>query len=196
MSTARLAGIPIDHVVAEVAAFPLTGEKSLELAVTDLDPRLGRDSTTLKLWRAAEHYTLSAFPAFSVEEAVTIRDRIWFDSHLETPLPLGGYLRHLAGLFLEARGDEAVPIVPGNAVTHGRESYSVQARRVWRWVSFALPPDLLLAALGADRPTDDGPAVINVLSPPLALLLRDRGYAETHCHIGAALDFPLLWVGV
>jgi hypothetical protein len=194
MSTARLAGIPIDHVVAEVAAFPLTGEKALELAVTDLHPRL--EGTTQELWRAAERYLLGTFPAFSVEEAVAIRDRIWFHSHLQTGIPLAAYLRQLAGLFLEVRGETAVPALPGDAAADGSPSRAAQARRVWRWMSFALPPDLLLAALNADRPGDDGPAVIDVLSPPLALLLRDRGYAETHCHIGAALEFPLLWIGI
>src|SRR5262249_39480568 len=38
------------------------------------------------------------------------------------------------------------------------------------------------------------PGVVAVLSPVLDRLLRDRGYAESHCHIGAALDFPTLWV--
>src|SRR5262249_50830991 len=113
MSTTRLAGIPIDHVVAEVAAFPLTAEKALHLALTEFDARLRAGEDTWRLWRAAEEQMLGSSPAFSVEEAVTIRDKVWFGNHLTDRVPLADFLRRLAGLFLAVRGDHAVPALPG-----------------------------------------------------------------------------------
>ena len=50
----------------------------------------------------------------------------------------------------------------------------------------------------ARRPSPDdavGPAHIDLLSPTLQTQLKDRGYAEPHLHLGAAMDFPLLWLG-
>jgi hypothetical protein len=39
------------------------------------------------------------------------------------------------------------------------------------------------------------PGVVEFLSPALDRILRDQGFAETHCHVGAAVEFPVLWVG-
>src|SRR5437870_326965 len=70
MRAVRAVSIPIDHLIAEVAAFPFGSERSLELGVHQLDPRL-QASGTQRLWRAAEGLLLAAFPAFSVEEVVS-----------------------------------------------------------------------------------------------------------------------------
>jgi hypothetical protein len=209
MNTARLAGIPIDHVVAEVAAFPLSSEAALQNPLSEFDP--GLSGATRALWRAAERHILSTFPSFSIEEAVTIRDRIWFDLGDEQRVSLWRYLRQLAREYLKPRGDEAVPSLLRDRAHEGppdRGSDAVVARRRWRWVSFALPPDLLLAALGhggtprwatgarGDRATSPTmPGSVEFISPALDRILRDQGYAETHCHIGAAVEFPVLWVG-
>jgi hypothetical protein len=82
VNSSRLAGIPIDHAVAELAAFPLASEAAFEIGVTHLDPLLQEQrpsgKATQQLWRQAERHFLGGFPAFSVEEAVAIRDRLWF----------------------------------------------------------------------------------------------------------------------
>jgi hypothetical protein len=205
VSTARIAGIPVDHVVAEMAAFPLTAPKALELGLSELDP--GMASHTRQLWRAAEQHMLSAFPSFSVDEVVTIRDAVWFSSARDGPVSMAAYLRQLADRFLERRGPVAVPrLLSGVGGDEGQPNRDAAARRFWRWLSFALPPDLLLAALAPADTARAGiggasaaglqtaPGAVETVSPVLARLLEDRGYAETHCHIGAALDFPLLWV--
>jgi hypothetical protein len=206
VSTARIAGIPVDHVVAEMAAFPLTSPAALELGLAEFDPLLGGD--TQRLWRAAEGHMLGAFPSFSVDEAVTIRDAIWFANQVYRPVSMAEYLRLLAGWFLEPRGPVAVPRLPSEVVGggDGQPSRDAAARRLWRWLSFALPPDLLLAALAPSAASPQGPGGIGeaalmtapgeveTVSPVLARILEDRGYAETHCHIGAALDFSELWV--
>ncbi|MCY2966506.1 MAG: hypothetical protein NT069_23225, partial [Planctomycetota bacterium] len=63
------------------------------------------------------------------------------------------------------------------------------ARRAWRWLTFAVPPDLLLAGL-----TDGirGPVRVDIVSPAVAALLRN-GYCEPHLHVGVGFDFSLGW---
>jgi hypothetical protein len=63
-------------------------------------------------------------------------------------------------------------------------------RWVWRWMSFALPPDLLMAAL----PCRDPPRRVRLLSPQLQHRLKTHGFAETHLHIGAGLTSETVWV--
>jgi adenosine/AMP deaminase-like protein len=189
-SSSRLAGIPLDHVVAEIAAFPLASEAALELGLTELAPELV--DPTGRLWRHAEAHLMRTFPSFSLDEMVAVRDRIWFAGSRRTPVPLHAYLRQLAGCFLEVNGTAALPRLsfedrlPGP----GQEAHTAIARRCWLWLGLALPSDLLLAAL--DR-NGSGPHRIDLLSPVVAQQLRERGYAETHLHVGAALDFTLLW---
>jgi hypothetical protein len=65
------------------------------------------------------------------------------------------------------------------------------SRQRWKWLSLAIPPDLLLAGLGDDT---EGPHTIDILSPVLAQHLQDRGFAEMHLHVGAALDFRQWWI--
>ncbi|MGH8657203.1 MAG: hypothetical protein ACREV4_01580 [Gammaproteobacteria bacterium] len=192
MNSARLAAIPIDHVVAEMAAIPLASEAALRFAVIELDPELKGNSSAL--WRAAERHTLGSFPAFSIDEAVAIRDALWFGGAASRPVPLHVYLGRLARQFLEARGPIAAPAL--DTAPHARgpsdlEPRAARARAAWRWLSFALPPDLLLAALSDPRRS---PVDIALLAPTLSQQLADRGYAEVHLHIGAALEFPLMWL--
>jgi hypothetical protein len=194
MTAARLAALPIDHLLAEMAALPLASEAALRLCITQLDPDLQSENTA-SLWREAERQLLSCFPAFSVDEAVSIRDYYWFGWQDNQKIPLHTYLRWLAGQFLEVRGPTAMPILPKKLSDIGSQSdcepMAARARLAWRWLSFALPPDLLIAALTRNG---RGPTEIDLLSPSLDRHLKDKGYAEPHLHIGAALEFPQLWV--
>ncbi|MCI0628309.1 MAG: hypothetical protein L0387_42770 [Acidobacteria bacterium] len=190
MGTSRIAALPIDHLIAETAAFPLASEAALKLAVTELDPELSEP--TASLWRAAERHILGGFPAFSVDEAVAIRDRLWFDDGGGGRVPLYRYLRNVAEQFLEIQGANAKPAVPQQDRGIDGAPRAVSERLAWRWMSFALPPDLLLGALakGGRHPEN-----IDLLSPVLDRRLKDAGYAETHLHIGAAMEFSVLWAG-
>jgi hypothetical protein len=199
MNSSRLAAIPLDHVIAEVVAFPLASESALTLGLTSLDPAFSAATiagqASRRLWRHAEHQLLGGFPAFSVDEVVALRDKMWFADGATGEVPLHRYLRGLARWILEVRGATAVPRLPPDE--HSTEvtshAYTARARQYWRWLSLALPPDLLLSALGG---IDSGPERIELLAPSLARHLHDCGYAEPHLHLGAALDFPLLWVAV
>ena len=207
MGTSRHAAIPIDHAIAEMAAFPIASETALRLAIAELVAYPSLDRNTAKLWREAESQALGGFPAFSVDEVVTLRDETWFegepDDAFPTRVPLHRYVRRLARCYLEIRGTHAVPTLPGERVGHASTealhllglalpgSPEARARRFWRWLSFALPPDLLLAA------AVDSPAAlerIELVSPVLRQDLQDRGYAETHQHVGAGMDFGLFWI--
>jgi hypothetical protein len=210
VSGIRLASLPLDHFTAEVAAFPLASMASFRRAIIELDPALTagrpdpqpprRDSTN-PLWREAESQILGSFPAFSVDEAVCIRDQLWFGTvggiGPHQPISLARYVRTLAQTFLKVDAGVARPRLAGDGTAYAPiagapQSPDAYARRTWRWLSFAMSPEMLLAAL-AD-PTDEPPARIDLLAPGLDRHLRERGYAETHLHIGAALDFPDLWV--
>lgn len=193
MRISRLVPLPLDHVEAELCAFPLASEASLELATIELLPFLKRD--TGRLWRGAERELLRAWPATGLDEFVALRDRLWFRGTEQdrdpAPIALGSYLRRLANSFLRRSGTIAVPHVtqdPSGLPVNDLES---RARSLWRGLSFALPPDLFLAALDGDV---DPPCTVDLLQPVLARSLADRGFAEIHLHLGAALDFPLLWV--
>ena len=161
MSTSRLAALPIDYLVAEMAAFPLASEAALRLRIVALDAELDPEFPYgTRLWREAEREVLGSFPAFSVDEAVAIRDRIWFAGHTRSAVPLHCYLRGLARLFFEAHGPVARPRSPDDAGPRGSkipglaapdpEPREGRARWAWRWQSLALPPDLLLAGLAGD----------------------------------------------
>lgn len=193
MIGSRWTGIPSDHIVAELAAFPLGSEKAFELGLTQLSPKV--EGPTRNLWRAAEQAMLLAFPGFSIDEAVAIRDQLWFDRPEAGPQTLHGYLTRLARTFLERRGSHATPIPRRSFWRNDGETFRdlpAVARRSWRWISFALPPDLLLVALGTPGSI---PLQVEVLSPRLALHLQDSGFAEVHLHEAAGLDFQLLWTG-
>lgn len=92
MTSSRRTSVPIDHLIAEVAAFPLASEAALKLQYQarldhtnpqciELHPRL--QALTAPLWRAAENHLVVSYPGFSLEELITMRDRIWFNSHLQ-----------------------------------------------------------------------------------------------------------------
>ena len=187
MNASRIALIPIAHIAAEVIAYPLASEAGLSLALKSLRPALG--AKTADLWRQAEQDLLRSHPSISLDELVAIRDDVWFHGNQE--LPLGEYLRSIASRFFEVRGSRVFPRL-GLRMTGppGHEGDGV-ARAFCRWLSFALPMDLLLAAF------DDGkqcPRAVETVSPLLDRRLRDYGFAEPHVHLNGCFDFDSIWV--
>ena len=71
----------------------------------------------------------------------------------------------------------------------GHRGPSPFARLRWSWLCRALPPDLLLAA----RDFGNGGIVPFPLNPLIERLLREKGFAEPHLHLGAAAEFSLIW---
>lgn len=191
MSAPRLATIPFEHVEAELAAFPLASEASFRLGTAFLDPIVSRKAD---LWRAAERDILSTLPSVPPDEAVAIRDELWFNSSnsdhpMDAPVPLVEYIRRLARSYLDSSG-RPVGIVESEAET--RRTSAPEARLRWSWMCRALPPDLLRVARNiVDADEDPFP-----LSPFVEQVLRDRGFAETHLHLGGSPDFSLAWAAL
>lgn len=191
MTSSRISRIPIEHVKAELASFPFASEKALELSVVDLCP--GLKNSTGPLWRKAEKEVVGCYPGFSVDEAIAIRDYLWFSKQNNNKIPLHIYLRQLANEFLEHQGAVAVPTLPHCLFTNNTDTcaHKPLSRQAWWWLSVALPPDILLAAL---HNKSSHPNRIEVVSPLLDRQLSDHGFAETHLHMGAGMDFRTLWI--
>lgn len=190
MTSSRQTHIPIEHVKAELATFPLASEAALNLSTTRLCPQLSRN--TAPLWRQAEQMLVTSFPGSSVDEAIAIRDHLWFSPNTGQAIPLHQYLKKLAFEFLQPQGFTAIPRLPPCLFPNGMDdrNHKPLARQTWWWLSVALPPDFLLAALHG---SGQQPVQVETISPLLTQQLNDRGYAETHLHMGAAIDFRTLW---
>lgn len=192
MSASRQAWLPINHLSAEIAAYPIASVAALKEVTLLLDPQLRGATGTL--WRCAEHSLVAAFPSFSLDELVMIRDRVWFPANTGTRVTLADYLRGLARSHLNLTcgvpglNTSTMPL-PNVAEDGETERQRARSRVEWRWLTFALPPDILLAALDQEVSDSRVPAI----SPSVAKLLS-KGFAETHLHLGAAFDFPTYWV--
>jgi hypothetical protein len=213
MQGLRSTDIPVDHLVAEIAAIPFASPISLRLALHDVpEPEHGpaahrgsrpRSEAARRLWRETEAQLVGSFPGISLDELANWRDRLWYDPNAApgrtpgTGMPLHRLLRQVAHNHLEARGPIARPFI-ARPDEHWPESnwqsldlpQDLRGRQRWRWLSFALPADLLLAALDGGR---NAPTRVETVSPPIANLLQNTGFAETHVHLGSSFAFAELW---
>lgn len=191
MGKMRVANIPIHHLVAELWAAPLTVMEAFRSGLVELQPEMKRD--TADLWRATEQLLLCSTPALPVDEVVSLRDALWFRSPVgyrpTQAVPLHRFLRELSRQTLRPVGAELIPQLPEQLRPRADDS-DVEGRLFFRWLSLALPVDLLVAA--GEAPTGR----VQLVQPVLDQSLRDDGFAESHLHIGAALEFPLLWVSL
>ncbi len=176
--------VPEAFLRAEISAFPLASEASFRMSLVELDPAVKENTRTDKLWRECERQ-LAPHTGWSLDRLVAARDRGWFGAEplaSGRPVSMHDYLRALARSHLSGRA----------GVTEIGESTDLTALDKadhYRWLTFALPEDLMLAALGVE------PAPVRVeLDPPLLVRrLVDLGVAEIHQHVGAGMDFRLLW---
>lgn len=202
MIEGRTSAVPFEHMIAELAASPIATPEMIGIA----NHRLNADLTgnTDRVWRLTEQKLLQQSAAYSVDELAALRDWLWFFSK-ETQINgaanperenLTQYFRNLAQSTLKLSGSGFSPILPSwsNQTINVRVSNDDSlARRFWRWMQFSMPPDLLIAAHpNSVGNTDD----MQVMSPVIDKLLLDRGYAEPHLHLGAALQFNSIWVAM
>lgn len=168
----RTLTLPLDHLDAELLAAPFGAAAAFGPPAVALDPRLRADSTR-QLWRNTERRLAGVFPGLSLDALVARRDRVWFPApQRRDPTPLADILR---GTFDHIARDGIDGTAP-----------AVQRRRM-RWLTFALPADLLDVFADAGAPP----------TPPVAPLisrLLAQGVVEPHLHLGAAVDFETLWV--
>jgi hypothetical protein len=146
---ARGIRLPFEHLMAELAAFPLASGAALAGPLTRLDPMLSAPTATL--WRAAERHLTAIALGVSVDELMAMRDSCWFGSDHDRPRTLHAHLRAATDAYLESLGgglntrrpalpDSPYPVSPAQG----------QARQAWMWLMLALPADLLLAASSSD----------------------------------------------
>lgn len=184
MTNSRTIFLALDHLVAEMTVFPFASEAALRTPVEEL--RADLEGTTANLWRCAECDLISRFPGMGIDELISVRNRTWFLPE-DDVAPLHQYLKDIAKENLRRIGSEAEPFL---SAADQAEKCKAVARRAWRWLTFAVPPDLLLAGLAEGR---HGPHHCNVVSPFVRRMLLEKGYAETHLHLGAGLDFGSAW---
>ena len=175
--------VPEGYLRAEISAFPLTSDESFRTCLLDLDPQLEPGGATRDIWRACETL-LAPHTGWSLDRLVAARDHGWFGlSQERRKVRIHDYLTSLATSFLEPRaGITQLKGVVGSSLLESASQY--------RWLTLAIPDDLLLAAVGVD------PAPRRIESDPPLLIRRllDSGVAEIHQHVGAGMDFQLLWV--
>jgi hypothetical protein len=179
----RTVGVPIEHIDAELLAAPLASREAFNGTLIALDPRV--TAATVPLWRETERDLLQRFPGMSVDELVARRDHTWFGQASSTHAPVG-LAQMLCAAALQVLAADAGIARP----VRTRERGEVDQRRCWRWLTFSLPPDLLLASVGASCER------IGFLSHALQSQLERDGLAETHLHLKAALPFGDLWASL
>lgn len=181
----RTSLLPVEHLEAELIAAPLASQSSFSNPLDELDPNM--TGATNALWRETEGKFLGRFPGMSIDELVLRRDHFWFkpptSSQYTDKRPLHSFLNNAASTFID-------PGMGSPRLHRDPASQPLELRRRWRWLTFALPQDLLLAATGAHE------SRVNILSPILQRNLSDQGVAETHLHLKAALEFPTLWASL
>lgn len=180
---------PESYLRGEIAAYPLASEAAFHLGLTELDPALEAEGGTRALWRQCEEQ-FASHTGWSLDSLVAARDRGWFGAAPQRdsePIAMKDYLRALARYHL----------VPRAGVTILQRSTELPAYDTadhYRWLTFALPEDLILAGLGINPGgVEPVPVRVDVEPPLLVRRLFDLGMAEVHHHVGAGMSFPLLW---
>lgn len=181
---------------AELLAVPFSSEAALQLGPVALDPH--GDADTHQLWQHEEVRFAREFRVLSLDGLIHSRDAAWHPPNRITgelpkgPVFLEDMLRSAVVETLGARGSRLIPRrrelrVERAAGPGGGRSLAAEGRWHWRFLTWALPPDLLVAAHPESVGTVDG------LPPSLSRMLTDRQFAEVHLHLGAAWDFSALW---
>ena len=177
------------HLIAEVEAWPF----SSEVALAQRTIRLARtaagvlDGPTEELARALEGALRLRAGGTSLEILSQLRDGVWFRGG-EFEVPLAQVLTRLAREHFVYRGSRI-------ELRHADDMPLAEAASRVRWLSFRMPMDLAIAAMGANFSHESSTDRITLVTPTLARVL-DKPAAETHLHVGAAIPFEVLWTGL
>jgi len=175
--------VPEAYLRAEIAAFPLVSEEAFRYSLLELDPEICANSVTHKLWCSCENL-LAQHTGWSLDRLIAARDRGWFGSHAkQQPVPMHCYLKTLACSHLVQRAGIT-------EIEESTELSALDAAAHYHWLTISMPEDMLLTALGVEP----APMRVDIDPPLLVRRLLDDGVAEIHQHIGAGMNFPLLWV--
>lgn len=182
--------VPLAFLAAEAEAWPLVSPGGFRRRTTRLARRRGNPVVeTQALADELEAHLRLRAGGMSLAVLRQLRDDAWFrrdedrTAGLHDEVALSTYAMRLARRSLERRGPQVI-------LRNALEPYACAT--AWRWLSFSLPQDLLVAALFAadgDEPTTDH---VTLVTPHLARVLEDE-VALTHLHVGAAFSFSCLW---
>lgn len=186
-SQVRQSPLSYEWLWAEVATFPVCSEYSFAENCRVISLDLRKCKSTQRLWAAAERHLLENFGGLSIEELVSIRDATWYNHSGNRASNITTAFRNFAddatngfsSRFNKPRSGSSDPPRLSQPPREGRD-------RLW-WALSCVPEDLLAATTAA--------GTLTTRSPSLVARLEERGFAETHLHLGAALDFPRLWLG-
>jgi hypothetical protein len=185
------------RLVAETASWPLWAEGAFASRLCRLtrDQHGILDSSTQAMAGDLESYLRPRSRGVSLELLRQIGHRTWFSrrarqrGRLKQEIPLHRYLIDLAIDYLRVDGG-GVRLRSDSAI-----SPAVAAAR-WRWLSLALPQDLLVAARCAGDGVPPPGESISAASPVIDRFLLENRIAQTHLHHGAATPFPVLWTNL
>jgi hypothetical protein len=182
--------VAYDWLVAETEAWPLWSAAALRRRTLRLDRvSVGcLDEATRGLAEDLEEWVRPRSAGWTLHMLRQVRDNAWFPDGRRA-LSMADHAVRLAETYLDVCGPR-----PGLREEDGRGNAERAGR--WRWMSYVLPEDLLVAAhAAADRRAPQGETV-GLLTPHLHQVLREGKVAETHLHVGAAVPFPWLWTSL
>jgi hypothetical protein len=178
------------YLTAAAQAWPFVSEAAFRHVILKLS--LTRSyllhAATKPLANDLEAWLRPRSAGLSLDTLRQIRNHAWFDN-CPRDRPLASVLTDLAARILEPRGGQII-------LARGTASTLSEPLEHWRWLSLLLPPDLLIAALYAPRAAEPPADRVSLVTAQLAETLTERPAAETHLHLGAAIEFSLLWTSL
>lgn len=174
------------RLVAECIAFPLWHPRAIDRASVDLTRAAAGVASDPLAAPLVEHLRLHAHGA-SLPQLEHLRDLAWFPEH-SCRVTLAEHVARVACDHLELRGLRV-------GLREDNRTPLPELTERWRWLSLALPSDLLVAALAATHRVEPPAEHVELVTVHLARVLRSP-CAETHLHVGAAVPFGLLWTGL
>jgi type IV secretory pathway TrbD component len=192
-------------LAAEAQAWPIASRASFDEGTIALEcesPGVLKRATEA-LAHALEEYLRPRAAGMSVEVLRQLRDHAWFAAGVGRQLdfvrvPLAQYLRWLAEEYLEPRGRTvSLRYRPSASAAAAPTDICDEAERAarWRWLSFLVPPDLLIGALYTGTRTEPPTDQVSLATPQLMHVLEHE-VADTHLHLGAAFSFGQLWASL
>lgn len=200
---------PYARVLAETLAWPFWAPGALSTSMTSL--KRGEDlcygGTTHSLAVALEDHLRLRAGGASLNTLSQVRDYAWFPGQHTTRLST--LIQHAASPAIEdlqtvvelTRLSTLIQHAASQTYGHSNALSEPERAHRLRWMTLALPRDLLLAAHSASKASlsPTGSDVSELLLPrdskerlELEELLQ-RGLPEVHCHLSACLNFDALW---
>ncbi len=191
----------VELLRAQIRAWPIVSEAAFRHATAGLAPAtpgLWSQGTTA-LWDELCDWMRPRAIGTSMTELCQIRDKYWTSADLRSPQSITDYALRLAADCLEDRGSVLTPraLWPlPTGVNSGPPPLPPDSLQPWRLLTWLMPEDLLVAAIGAQKSDDRAIGHVSPLPLQVGRMLSEHPVAETHLHLGAAMDFGLLWTSL